>query len=108
MTTLTLTAVSCLGGKGGVTSSANHLFGLVLSGQNDERGLNLDAAETTATKAEHEVQSGLFLDVVVGEGAAVFELLSGEDKTLLVWGDTFLILNLGLDILCKLKMQLMN
>ena len=39
------------------------------------------------------------MDVVVREGAAVFELLSSEDKTLLIWGDTFLVLDLGLDIL---------
>jgi hypothetical protein len=34
------------------------------------------------------MQSRLFLDVVVAQGAAVFELLSGEDETLLVRWDT--------------------
>jgi len=53
----------------------------------------------TTTEAEHQVKGGLFLDIVVAEGAAVFKLLTGEDKTLLVWGDTFLVLDLGLDIL---------
>ena len=38
------------------------------------------------------------MDVVVAESAAVFELLSGEDETLLVWWDAFLVLDLGLDI----------
>ncbi len=99
MTTLSLAAVSCLGRQGGVAPSANHLFGLVLSGESDEGWLDFDAAETAAAKAEHEVQGGLFLDVVVGEGAAVFELLSGEDETLLIWGDAFLILNLGFDVI---------
>jgi hypothetical protein len=37
------------------------------------------------------VKGGLLLDVVVGEGAAVFELLAGEDQTLLVGGDTLLV-----------------
>lgn len=32
------------------------------------------------------------------EGAAVLELLAGEDKTLLVRGNSFLVLNLGLDV----------
>lgn len=39
------------------------------------------------------------LDVVVGQGAAVLELLSSEDQSLLVRGDTLLVLDLGLDII---------
>jgi hypothetical protein len=42
----------------------------------------------TTTKPEDEVQSRLFLDVVVGKGAAVFELFASKDETLLVWRDT--------------------
>jgi len=45
------------------------------------------------------VEGRLLLDVVVAEGAAIFELLSGEDKTLLIGGDSFLILDLLLDLL---------
>ena len=37
------------------------------------------------------------LDVVVGEGTAIFELLSCENQTLLIWGDSFLLLDLSLD-----------
>ena len=37
------------------------------------------------------MESGFLLDVVVGEGAAVFELLAREDETLLVWGNALLI-----------------
>ena len=44
------------------------------------------------------MKSGLLLDVVVGEGAAIFELLSGEDQSLLVGWDSLLVLDLGLDI----------
>jgi hypothetical protein len=39
------------------------------------------------------------LDVVVTEGAAVFELLSSEDEALLIWGDAFLVLDFGLHVL---------
>ena len=53
----------------------------------------------TATQAEHQVESGLLLDVVIRKGTAIFKLLSGKDKTLLIWGNTFFILNLGLDVL---------
>lgn len=45
----------------------------------------------------HESKSYL-LDVVVGESAAIFKLLSGKDQTLLVGGDTLLVLDLRLDI----------
>ena len=40
------------------------------------------------------MESGLLLDVVVGEGSAVFELLAGEDESLLIRWDAFLVLNL--------------
>ena len=45
------------------------------------------------------MESRLLLNVVVREGAAVFELLAGEDEALLVWGNALLILNLGLNVL---------
>ena len=37
------------------------------------------------------------LDVVVLESTAILELLTREDKTLLVWRDALLVLDLGLD-----------
>jgi hypothetical protein len=52
----------------------------------------------TATEAENEVKGGFLLDVVVRQGAAILELLAGEDQALLVRRNTLLILNLGLDI----------
>jgi hypothetical protein len=45
------------------------------------------------------VKSGLLLDVVVAESPTVLELLSGEDKPLLIGRDALLVLDLGLDIL---------
>ena len=74
-----------------------HLVAVVLGGKGLERGLN-DAA----TETEHQVESGLLLDVVVGESAAILELLAGEDQALLVWGNALLILDLGLDIVWSL------
>ena len=55
---------------------------------------SLDEDLHTTTKAEDQVKGGLLLDVVVGEGAAIFQLLSSEDKTLLVRGNSFLVLDL--------------
>ena len=45
------------------------------------------------------MQSGLLLDVVVREGAAILELLSSEDESLLIGWDALLVLDLGLDVL---------
>ena len=45
------------------------------------------------------MEGGLLLDVVIREGSAVLELLSSEDKSLLIWRDTFLVLDLGFDVL---------
>jgi len=45
------------------------------------------------------VESRLLLDVVVAESAAVLELLAGEDKALLIGGNSFLVLNLGFNII---------
>merc|ERR1712146_657163 len=49
----------------------------------------LDEDLHTTTKSEDEMESGLFLDVVIGEGPAILELLSSEDESLLIWGNTF-------------------
>ena len=53
---------------------------------------------TTTTQAENEVESGLLLDVVIRKSAAVLELLASEDQTLLIRGDTLLVLDLLLNL----------
>ena len=58
-----------------------------------------DWSSETSSKSEYQMEGRLLLDVVVRESSAVFKLLSGEDETLLIWGDTFLILDLSLDVL---------
>ena len=45
-----------------------------------------------------KVQSALFLNIVVGKSTAILKLLASEDETLLVGRDTFLVLDLGLDV----------
>ena len=44
------------------------------------------------------MEGRLLLDIVIREGAAILELLAGEDKTLLIRGDTLLVLDLLLHI----------
>ena len=41
----------------------------------------------------------LFLDIIITEGTAIFQLLACEDQPLLVRRDAFLVLDLGLDVL---------
>ena len=38
------------------------------------------------------------MDVVVGESSSIFELLTSEDESLLIWWNSFLILDLCLDV----------
>ena len=45
------------------------------------------------------MKGGLLLDVVVSKGSAVLKLLTSEDESLLVGGDTLLVLDLGLNVL---------
>ena len=53
----------------------------------------------TSTESEDQMKSGLLLNVVVRKGTTVFELLASENETLLVGWDSFLVLDLGLDVL---------
>ncbi|GJN26369.1 hypothetical protein PR202_gb14295 [Eleusine coracana subsp. coracana] len=57
----------------------------------------------TTAQAEDKVKGGLLLDVVVGEGAAILELLAGEDEALLVRRDALLVLNLSLHIVDRVR-----
>ena len=43
------------------------------------------------------------LDIIIGKGTSILELLTSKDKTLLIWGNTFLILNLLLDIVNAIR-----
>merc|ERR1712022_23526 len=94
VTTLLLAAV---GGTRVVTSIALATDELVLLEFTSES--HEGRVDDSSTQAEHQVQSGLLLDVVVLECATILELLAREDETLLIRGDAFLILNLGLDSL---------
>jgi len=62
------------------------------------RAIGEEALAATA-QSQHQVERRLLLDVVVREGTTVLELFSGEDETLLVGWDAFLVLDFGLDVL---------
>merc|ERR1712119_49169 len=76
----------------------NGVRGLHLEGDG-LTGEGLDEDLHASSQSEHKMESALLLDVVVGEGSSVLELLAGKDQSMLIWGNAFLILNLGLHVL---------
>ena len=96
MTALSLSADLSLGVVGGVALSADFLaidvaFGEGLVGQ-------IHFTFSTTSESEDKVEGGFLLDVVVSEGSAVFELFTGEDQSLLIGGNSFLVLDFGFDV----------
>lgn len=63
--------------------AANHLVLVVLASQSHKRRLN-DAT----TKPEDKVKSRFLLNVVIGQGPSIFELLPSENQTLLIRRNT--------------------
>merc|ERR1711988_1655533 len=64
---------------------------------------SLDEDLHSSTKTEDQMEGGLLLNVVIGQRASILELLPGEDKTLLIRRDSFLILNFGLDVVNRVR-----
>ena len=67
MSALSLPAVGSLEGEGGIAFSADLLVAVELLGDGGNGGIHGSSSES-----EDEVKGGLLLDVVVGEGAAVY------------------------------------
>ena len=59
-------------------------------------GLDEDLLSTS--KSKYKVNGGFFVDVVVRESSRVLKSFSGEDQSLLCWGDTLLVLDFSLDV----------
>ncbi len=49
------------------------------------------------------MKGGFLLDVVISQGAAVLELLTGKDEALLIRGNALLVLDLLLDVLNRVR-----
>merc|ERR1719498_1365177 len=60
---------------------------------------SLDEDLHTSSESQDEMKSRFLLDVVVRKGSAILKLLSSEDESLLIWWDSFFVLDLGLDVL---------
>merc|ERR1719357_14389 len=69
----------------------------VQSNRLSREGLDENLHSTTS-ETKNKMEGGLFLDVVVRKCSAIFELFSGEDQSLLLRRDAFLVLNLCFDV----------
>jgi len=75
---------------------------------NSIRGLNiksdgfasqsLDEDLHTTSQSQNQVKGGFLLDVVVRKSSSILELFSGEDQSLLIWRDTFFVLDFSFNI----------
>merc|ERR1712025_1097245 len=58
----------------------------------------LDKDLHTSSQSENQMQGTFLLDVVIGEGSSIFQLLSSKDQSLLIWRNSFLVLDFSLDV----------
>merc|ERR1711884_886233 len=63
----------------------------------------LDKDLHTTPQPQNKMKGRLLLDVVVRKSSSILQLLSSKDQPLLVWGNALLVLNLGLDILNRVR-----
>ena len=67
VTALSLSAIGSLEGKSSITFSADLLVAVEFLGDGSDGGIH-----DTSSKSEDEVESGLFLDVIIGETSSVY------------------------------------
>ena len=84
MATLLLSAVGGSRWKPGVALPADHLVAVELLSKKTQAWFN-----HTTTQTQHQVKGRLLLNVVVAQSTTVLELLTSEDKTLLIWRYTY-------------------
>merc|ERR1719210_135320 len=56
-----------------------------------------------SSQSQDKVEGGLLLDIVVAQSSTVLQLFTGKDQTLLVWRNSFLILDLSLHVLDRIR-----
>ena len=94
MSALFLAAIGGTRGKTSIAFSADGLFAVKLLGKKSQGRI-----VNSSTEAKHKMESGFLLDIVITQCSSVFELFPGKDKTLLIRGNSLLILDLRLYII---------
>lgn len=95
---LLLTAVVSTKGKTSVALTAHHLLAVVLLGQSSQGGL-----DHSSSHLEEHFNGGGLADSAGADRLRVVQLLSSENKTLVVVVDVLLLLNHLLDVLHGLR-----
>merc|ERR1712200_236898 len=80
----------------------NAIRGLDLEGDGLP-GEGLDEDLHTSSESQNKMQGRLLLDVVVRKSSSILKLLASEDQSLLIGGDSLLVLDLGLDVLNAIR-----
>merc|ERR1712073_22856 len=70
-----------------------NLQGNGLSGERFHKNLH------SSSKSENQMESGFFLNVIIRQSSAIFKLLASKDQPLLIWGNSFFVLNFGFHVL---------
>jgi len=56
-----------------------------------------------SAQTQHQVQRRFLLNVVIAQRATILKLFARKDEALLIGRDSFLVLNLGLDIINRIR-----
>jgi hypothetical protein len=98
VSTLLLAAIGRTRRKSCVAFSANRLVAIVTLGEKRQRGI-VDAP----TQAQDQMQGRLLLDIVVAQRTSILELFAGKNEALLIRRNPLLVLDLGLDIVNRVR-----
>merc|ERR1719231_424483 len=78
-----------------------HVFNAIRGFNFERDGLSresLDKHLHASPESQHEVKGAFLLDVIIGQGSAIFELLASKDQSLLIRRNAFLVLDLCLHV----------
>ena len=103
VTTSSLSANSGLSVIGGKTDTTDLLAVEFLFNKSNEGWVHFSIT-SSSSKSKDEMEGAFLLDVIVGEGSSIFKLLTSEDQTLLIRGDSFLVLDFllhSLDLIAR-------
>jgi hypothetical protein len=97
VTTLLFAAIGGTRRQTRIAFSANGLVAIESLGKKGKRRI-----VDSSTQTKDQMQGRLLLNVVVRQSSSIFQLLSSKNQSLLIRGNSFLVLNLGLDIVNRI------
>merc|ERR1712159_456749 len=53
----------------------------------------------TTSQSKNQMQCGLFLNIVIAQCSSIFQLFSSKNQSLLIWWDSFFVLDFSFDII---------